>query len=70
MEQLPLTHRRGRQTSDLSKRAAGLHTSRADGAPLAYNQDDVWLPDLLVCRREFAETVTSFVTAYWAEHGQ
>jgi len=47
-----------------------LHTSRADGAPLAYNQDDVWLPDLLVCRREFAETVTSFVTAYWAEHGQ
>ncbi len=51
-------------------RAAGLHTSRADGAALAYNQDDVWLPDLLVCRREFAETVTSFVTAYWAEHGQ
>src|SRR4029079_15036258 len=30
-------------------RAAGLHTSRADGAPLAYNQADVWLPDLLVC---------------------
>ena len=36
-------------------RAAGLHTSRADGAPLAYNQDDVWLPDLLVCRPEFAD---------------
>ena len=51
-------------------RAAGLHTSRADGAPLAYNQEDVWLPDLLVCRGEFAETVTSFVTAYWAEHGR
>ena len=33
-------------------RAAGLHTSRADGAPVAYNQDDVLLPDLLVCRPE------------------
>lgn len=51
-------------------RAAGLHTSRANGDRLAYNQDDVWLPDLLVCRREFAETVTSFVAGYWAEHGQ
>ena len=51
-------------------RAAGLHTSRADGAPLAYNQDDVWLPDLLVCRPEFADTVASFVRSYWAEYGQ
>jgi 3'(2'), 5'-bisphosphate nucleotidase len=51
-------------------RAAGLHTSRADGAPLAYNQDDVWLPDLLVCRPELAETVASFVRDYWAEHGE
>jgi 3'(2'), 5'-bisphosphate nucleotidase len=51
-------------------RAAGLHTSRADGSDLAYNQDDVWLPDLLVCRPEFADTVASFVRSYWAEHGQ
>ena len=50
-------------------RAAGLHTSRADGAVLAYNQRDVWLPDLLVCRPELADTVTSFVRGYWAEHG-
>ena len=42
-------------------RAAGLHTSRADGAPLAYNQDDVLLPDLLVCRPELAEPITAFV---------
>jgi len=42
-------------------RAAGLHTSRADGAPLAYNQDDVLLPDLLVCRPELAEPITEFV---------
>ena len=49
-------------------RAAGLHTSRADGAPLAYNQDDVLLPDLLVCRPELAGTVTDFVRRHWAEH--
>jgi 3'(2'), 5'-bisphosphate nucleotidase len=38
-------------------RAAGLHTSRIDGSPLAYNQPDPKLPDLVVCRPEFAEAV-------------
>ncbi len=51
-------------------RSAGLHTSRADGAPLRYNQDDVLLPDLLVCRPELADEITGFVRSYWAEHGQ
>lgn len=37
--------------------AAGLHTSRIDGSPLVYNNDDVYLPDLLVCRRELADQV-------------
>lgn len=35
-------------------RAAGLHTSRIDGSPLRYNQPDPLLPDLLVCRIEYA----------------
>jgi len=48
--------------------AAGLHTSRADGAPLAYNQEDVLLPDLLVCRPELAEQIAGFVRRYWAEN--
>lgn len=48
-------------------RAAGLHTSRADGAPLAYNQDDVLLPDLLVCRPELADRIAGFVSRYFAE---
>lgn len=48
-------------------RAAGLHTSRADGAPLSYNQDDVLLPDLLVCRPELAQVITEFVTRHWAD---
>ncbi|MGI9164338.1 MAG: 3'(2'),5'-bisphosphate nucleotidase CysQ [Mycobacterium sp.] len=38
-------------------RAAGLHTSRIDGSPLEYNRPDPLLPDLLVCRPEYAEAV-------------
>ena len=38
-------------------RAAGLHTSRIDGSPLVYNQADPRLPDLVVCRPEFADAV-------------
>jgi 3'(2'), 5'-bisphosphate nucleotidase len=49
-------------------RAAGLHTSRADGAKLEYNQEDVLLPDLLVCRPELADPITDFVKRYWAEN--
>jgi 3'(2'), 5'-bisphosphate nucleotidase len=30
-------------------RAAGLHASRVDGSPLAYNQADLLMPDILVC---------------------
>ena len=37
--------------------AAGLHASRIDGSPLVYNQEDVLLPDLLVCRPELASDV-------------
>ena len=42
-------------------RAAGLFTSRIDGSPLEYNQDDVYLPDLVVCRPELAEQILDFV---------
>ncbi len=38
-------------------RAAGLHTSRLDGAPLEYNRRDPLLPDLIVCRPELAQAV-------------
>jgi 3'(2'), 5'-bisphosphate nucleotidase len=34
--------------------AAGLHTSRIDGAPLIYNRLEPYLPDLLICRPELA----------------
>jgi len=37
--------------------AAGLHVSRLDGSPLVYNAAERSLPDLLVCRPEFADRV-------------
>ena len=39
--------------------AAGLHVSRLDGSALTYNADNPWLPDLLICRPEFAAAVIS-----------
>lgn len=41
--------------------AHGLHCSRIDGSPLRYNQADTWLPDLLICRPEWAEPVLSLL---------
>ena len=41
--------------------AYGLHCSRIDGSPLIYNQADVYMPDLLICRKEHAERVLAEV---------
>ena len=38
-------------------RAAGLHASRIDGSALAYNQPDLLMPDILVCRPALAGTL-------------
>ncbi|MDG5750540.1 3'(2'),5'-bisphosphate nucleotidase CysQ [Qipengyuania sp. XHP0211] len=43
--------------------AHGLHASRIDGSPLAYNQADTYMPDLLICRPEWAERVLAEVAA-------
>lgn len=37
--------------------AAGLHVSRLDGSPLVYNAAERSLPDLLICRAEYADAV-------------
>ena len=42
-------------------RAAGLFCSRVDGSELVYNNDDVSLPDLIVCRPELADAILDFV---------
>jgi len=41
--------------------AFGLHCSRIDGAPLLYNRADTYLPDLLICRPEWAFRVLDTV---------
>lgn len=41
--------------------AFGLHCSRIDGSPLRYNQEDVYLPDVLICQKELAGEVLALV---------
>ena len=41
--------------------ACGLHVSRVDGTPLVYNQADTYMPDLLICRPEWAARVLDLV---------
>jgi len=48
-------------------RAAGLFCSRIDGSELRYNQDNVSLPDLIVCRPELAEQILDFVKRHGIE---
>ncbi|MES2496476.1 MAG: 3'(2'),5'-bisphosphate nucleotidase CysQ [Pseudomonadota bacterium] len=43
--------------------AHGLFCSRVDGSPLRYNQADVYLPDLIICRPELAEAVLAAARA-------
>jgi 3'(2'), 5'-bisphosphate nucleotidase len=44
-------------------RAAGLHCSRIDGSPLVYNQAHPYLPDLVICRREVADSILAAVAS-------
>lgn len=41
--------------------AHGLHCSRIDGSPIRYNRQDTYLPDLLICRPEWADRVLELV---------
>lgn len=41
--------------------AHGLHCSRIDGSPLVYNRADTYMPDLLICRSEWADRVLEAV---------
>lgn len=44
--------------------AYGLHVSRADGRPLLYNQANVYMPDLLICRPEWAGRVIDLMRGF------
>jgi 3'(2'), 5'-bisphosphate nucleotidase len=41
--------------------AHGLHCSRIDGSPLVYNRQDVYVPDLLICRKEQAQRILALI---------
>ena len=43
--------------------ATGLHASRIDGSPLAYNARATSVPDLLICRKESAQAVLAAIDA-------
>ncbi len=44
-------------------RAAGLHASRIDGSEPRYNQENPYMPDLLICRPELAQRVLELCNA-------
>lgn len=41
--------------------ATGLHASRIDGSTLEYNRPDPLLPDLLVCRKDLADSLLAAI---------
>jgi 3'(2'), 5'-bisphosphate nucleotidase len=44
--------------------AHGLHCSRIDGSALIYNRANTYMPDLLICRSEWAEQVLAAVASF------
>jgi 3'(2'), 5'-bisphosphate nucleotidase len=48
-------------------KAAGLHVSRVDGSPLAYNAENPYLPDLLVCPPHLVDEVLEALAQYKAK---
>ncbi|MFE3292526.1 3'(2'),5'-bisphosphate nucleotidase CysQ [Rhodococcus sp. NPDC059234] len=49
--------------------AAGLHCSRVDGSELRYNETRPYLPDLLICRPELADTLLGEIATLTSEQG-
>jgi 3'(2'), 5'-bisphosphate nucleotidase len=44
-------------------RSAGLHTSRIDGSDLAYNSEQPWMPDILICPVPLAGQLLEAISA-------
>ncbi|MBD0861797.1 3'(2'),5'-bisphosphate nucleotidase CysQ [Gordonia sp. zg691] len=43
-------------------KAKGLWCGRIDGSPLVYNNEDTYLPDLIICRPEYTEAILTVTT--------
>lgn len=57
----------GSMTPVAVAQAHGLHCSRIDGSPLIYNREDVYLPDLLICRQEHTPQILDLIAQVGAQ---
>ncbi len=49
--------------------AAGLWCSRLDGSEITFNQEDTYIPDLLICRPEIKDEVLAHAAQFAADNG-
>lgn len=49
--------------------AAGLHCCRLDGSEIRFNNEDTFIPDILICRPELKDEILEHAQAFDAEHG-
>lgn len=49
--------------------AAGLHCCRLDGSEIRFNNEDTFIPDILICRPELKDEILEHAQAFAAEHG-
>ena len=49
--------------------AAGLHCCRLDGSEIRFNNEDTFIPDILICRPELKDDILEHAQAFAAEHG-
>ncbi len=50
--------------------AAGLHCSRLDGSPIKFNNEDTYMPDLVVCRKELADDILGHAAQFLQDNGK
>lgn len=50
--------------------AAGLHCSRLDGSPIKFNNEDTYMPDLVVCRKELADDILAHAAQFLQDNGK
>ena len=48
--------------------ASGLHCSRLDGSPISFNNEDTYIPDLVVCRPELADEILEHAAKFAADN--
>ncbi|WP_294166190.1 3'(2'),5'-bisphosphate nucleotidase CysQ [uncultured Corynebacterium sp.] len=49
--------------------ASGLHCCRLDGSEIRFNNEDTFIPDILICRPELKDDILEHAQAFAAEHG-